>query len=467
LLTFIGVAAVKAGGVSWRRTMALSGLEIFKLLPKTNCGDCGRPTCLAFAMALAQKKASLEECPHVSEEAQKALGAAAAPPIKLVPIGAGEGALTIGEENVLFRHDEKFYHPAGVAVTVSDVLEGADLDGRLAAINDLRFHRVGTDIQVNLVEVREESGDPARFAQAVAKAASATDLHLMLTSSSPDALRAAVTDGVASRRPLLCEATGESWGAIAALATEADCPVGVRADGLESLAELAEKLKGAGVSEMVLDVTAERPLGTLQNLTRARRLALKRTFRPLGFPTMARAPPDEPHDEVAWASAFMAKYAGIVITQCVDRAQLLPVLTVRQNIYTDPQKPVQVEPGLYPIGEPGPQAPLMFTTNFSLTYYSVEGEVEASRVPAYILAVDTEGLSVLTSYSGDKLNEKVVHEAMQKFKVEEKVNHRKLIIPGYVAVLSGKLEEETGWEILVGPKEASQLPNYLQTQWKK
>jgi len=218
---------------------------------------------------------------------------------------------------------------------------------------------------------------------------------------------------------------------------------------------------------MVLDVSAERPLETLQNLTRARRLALKRTFRPLGFPTMARAPAGDPHNEISWAGAFMAKYAGIVVTQCVEKAQLLPILTIRENIYTDPQKPVQVEPGLYPIGEPGPDAPLMFTTNFSLTYYSVEGEVEASRVPAYILAVDTEGLSVLTAYSGDKLNEKVVNEALQKFKVAEAVNHHKLIIPGHVAVLSGKLEEETGWEILVGPKEASQLPNYLKTQWKK
>ena len=446
--------------------MALSGLEIFKLLPKTNCGDCSRPTCLAFAMALAQKKASLEECPHVGEEAQEALGAASAPPIKLVTIGTGDRALSIGEETVMFRHDEKFYHPPGVAVTVSDSLEAPALQQRLAAINDLRFHRVGTDIQVDLVEVKNDSGDPSRFAQAVAAAASATDLHLMLTSDSVDALKAALTDEVRARRPLLSEANPENWEAVAALATEAKCPVGVQADGLEALAELTEKLKGAGVSELVLDVTAESPLDILQNLTQVRRLAIKRTFRPLGFPTMVRAPAGDAHNEVLWASAFVVKYAGIVCTQCSEKAQILPILTVRQNIYTDPQKPVQVEPGLYPIGEPGPDSPLMFTTNFSLTYYSVEGEVEASRVPAYILAVDTEGLSVLTSYSGDKLNEKVVHEAMNKAKVEEVVNHRKLIIPGHVAVLSGKLEEETGWEIVVGPKEASQLPNYLTTQWK-
>jgi len=446
--------------------MALSGLEIFKLLPKTNCGDCGRPTCLAFAMALAQKKASLEECPHVGDEVKELLGAASAPPIKLVTIGTGEGALSIGEENVMFRHEEKFYHPTGVAITVSDSLEESALRERLAAVNDLRFHRVGTDIQVDLVEVKDDSGDPGRFAQAVAEAASTTDLHLLLTSENPEALKAALTDEVKARRPLLCGATPENWEAVAALAVEAGCPVGVRADGLEGLAELTEKLKGAGVGEMVLDVTAERPLDTLEDLTAVRRLALKRTFRSLGFPTMARAPVGDAHNEVLWAGTFVAKYAGIVCTQCVEKAQILPILTLRQNVYTDPQKPVQVEPGLYPIGEPGPDAPLMFTTNFSLTYYSVEGEVEASRVPSYILAVDTEGLSVLTAYSGDKLNEKVVNEALQKFKANDAVTHHKLIIPGYVAVLSGKLEEETGWQIVVGPKEASQLPNYLTTQWK-
>ncbi|MCK4298194.1 MAG: acetyl-CoA decarbonylase/synthase complex subunit gamma, partial [Planctomycetes bacterium] len=333
--------------------MALSGLEVFKLLPKTNCGDCGRPTCLAFAMVLAQKKASLEECPHVGEEAQEALGAASAPPIKLVTIGTGDRALSIGEENVMFRHDEKFYHPPGVAVTVSDSLEAPALQERLAAINDLRFHRVGTDMQVDLGEVKNDSGDPSRFAQAVAAAASATDLHLMLTSDSVDALKAALTDEVRARRPLLCEANPENWEAVAALATEAKCPVGVQADGLEGLAELTERLKGAGVSELVLDVTAESPLDILQNLTQARRLALKRTFRPLGFPTMVRAPAGDAHNEVLWASTFVAKYAGIVCIQCFQKAQILPILTGRENIYTDPQKPVQVEPGIYPINEPG------------------------------------------------------------------------------------------------------------------
>jgi acetyl-CoA decarbonylase/synthase complex subunit gamma len=418
-------------------------------------------------MALAQKKASLEECPHVSDAAKQALGAASAPPIKLVTIGVGPKVLAIGEENVLFRHEEKFYHPAGVAVSVSDSLGEPALLERLSAANELRFRRVGTDIQVDLVEVRNDNGDPKHFAQAVAQAASHVDLRLMLSSTNPDALKAALTDEVAGRRPLLGEATADNWQAVAALAAAKKCPLTVRADRLEALADLAEKVKGAGVTEIVLDVTAGEPRQTLENLTRARRLALRRTFRPLGFPTIARAPVGDPHNEVAWASVFMAKYAGIVVTQCTDKAQVLALLTVRQNIYTDPQKPVQVEPGLYAVGEPGPNSPLMFTTNFSLTYYSVEGEVEASRVPAWILAVDTEGLSVLTAYSGDKLNEKVVHAAMAKAQVEEKVTHRKLIIPGHVAVLSGKLEEETGWNIIVGPKEASQIPNYLQTQWRK
>jgi len=447
--------------------MALSGLEIYKLLPKTNCKDCGRPTCLAFAMALAQKKAALEECPHVSEEAKQALGAASAPPIKLVTVGTGERALQVGEENVLFRHEEKFYHPTGVAVAVSDTLEEAELGERLAAVQGLQFHRVGTDIAIDLVEVSNESGDAARFAGTVAKVVSATELGLVLTSEDPETLRGALTGAVVGRKPLIGPATPGNWEAMAALAKETECPLSVRGDGLEGLATLSEQLKESGVTEMVLDVTGGSPRETLENLTKARRLALKRTFRPLGLPTIARSPDGDPANDAAWAAAFVAKYAGIVVTHCVGKAELLPLLTVRQNIYTDPQKPVQVEPGLYPVNEPGADAPLMFTTNFSLTYYSVAGEVEASRVPAYILAVYTEGLSVLTAYSGDKLNEKVVNEAMKKANVEGVVNHRKLIIPGYVAVMSGALEDETSWEVIVGPKEASQIPNFLQTQWKK
>jgi len=444
--------------------MALSGLEIFKLLPKTNCKKCGRPTCLAFAMQLAQKKASLDECPDISEEAKAALAGASAPPMRKVLLGADGHTITVGEESFLFRHEGKFYNPAAVAVTLDDTLEESRLKERLERINRLKFVRVGMEIQVDMVAVRNLSGKPEPFAAAAKAAAEGSPLALMLVSDSPDNMKAAL-QVCAARRPLLHAVTSDNLEGMAALAKEHNCPAAVRAPDLEALAELTAKVKEAGVEDILLDLTRPTLRDTVEALTVARRAALKRNFRPLGYPALVFALRHDADEEVAWASTVMAKYAGVLVTQCVEPWQVLPVLTVRQNIYTDPQKPVQVEPKLYPVREPGPEAPFMFTTNFSLTYYSVEGEVEASRVPSWILAVDTEGTSVLTAYSGDKLNETVVAKAMQQAKAEEVVKHRKLIIPGHVAVLSGKLEEATGWEVLVGPKEASMLPTYLKTVW--
>ena len=239
----------------------------------------------------------------------------------------------------------------------------------------------------------------------------------------------------------------------------------IRAPTLEELADLTEKIKGVGVTEIVLNQVSESAKEILQGLTKIRRAALKKAFRQLGFPALTYMPNGNPGQEIASASAFMSKYAGIVVVDSCEPWQIMPLLTVRQNIFTDPQKPVQVEPKLYEIGQTNENSPVLFTTNFSLTYYTVEGEVEASRTPAYILAVGTEGTSVLTAYSGDKLNEDVVAKAMSDSKIEEKVKHKKLIIPGLVAVLSAKIQEKTNWEVLVGPKEASGLPTYLKTIW--
>jgi len=442
--------------------MGLTGLDIFKLLPKTNCKDCGLPTCLAFAMQLAQKKVELSKCPHVSEEAKAKLEGASAPPMRLITIGEGENKLEIGQENVLFRHEEKFYHPCGVAVTLADDLDDAAMKERLDKIGKLKFHRVGTDIQIDLVAVVNKSGQADAFAKA-AKAAAGTGYLLLLSTESADNMKAALAE-VGDKRPLLHVATPDNADAMAAVAKEKNCPLCVRAEGLEQLADLTEKVKAAGVEDMVLDLSGD-PKRALQDLTKSRRAALKRNFRPLGYPTIVFVSDEDPAVETALACEFVAKYAGVIVMDGCEPWQILPVLTTRMNIYTDPQKPIQVEPKLYAVGEPDENSPVMFTTNFSLTYYNVEGDVEASRVPAYILAVDTEGTSVLTAYSGDKLNEKIVAKAMQDAKVDEKVKHRKLIIPGYVAVMSGALEEETGWEILVGPKESSVLPTYLKQVW--
>jgi len=264
---------------------------------------------------------------------------------------------------------------------------------------------------------------------------------------------------------LIHAARPDNWEEFAKVAKENGCSLAVKAPDLETLAELTGKIKAAGVEDMVLDLTADRLSATLQTLTIARRLALKKGARDLGYPSMAFATGGDVFEEVAQAAIYVAKYAGIVVTSLTKAEQVLPLLTVRQNVFTDPRKPIQVEPMVYEIGAANSKSPVLITTNFSLTYYTVESDVEASRVPSYILVVDTEGTSVLTAYSGDKLNEKTVADAMAKFDVEKLVKHRKLIIPGYVAVMSGKLEEATNWEIMVGPRECSMLPKYLQELW--
>jgi len=444
--------------------MALTGLDIFKLLPKTNCKKCGMPTCLAFAMALAQKRAKLEDCPDVSEEAKEKLAAASAPPMRKIVFGTQDNQVQLGQETVMYRHEEKFYNPTALAVTVSDKLTGEDLTKRIEAVNSLQFERIGIKIGVKAIALVNESGSSDSFAQAAATVKDAGKLALILVTDSPDAMSAGVAKTKESV-PLLASATPETAEEMAKIAKEHGCPIVAKADSIEALAELTEKIKTAGVEDIVLNLQTPDMQNQLLNLSKMRALALKKVFRPLGYPTLSFTTDGDADTQLTSAVSLICKYAGIVVLDTVEPYAILPMLTAVMNIYTDPQKPVQVEPKVYRIGEPNENSPVMFTTNFSLTYYTVESDVESSRVPSYILVVDTEGTSVLTAYSGDKLNEKTVADAMTKHRVEELVKHRKLIIPGYVAVMSGKLEEATNWEVMVGPRECSMLPKYLQEVW--
>jgi acetyl-CoA decarbonylase/synthase complex subunit gamma len=444
--------------------MALTGLDIFKLLPKTNCKKCGMPTCLAFAMALAQKRAKLEDCPDVSEEAKEKLSAASAPPMAKIVFGTADSEVQLGQETVMFRHEEKFYNPTVLAVTVSDKLTGEDLTKRIEAVNALQFERVGTKIGVGAIAVVNDSGSPHSFAQAAVAAKDGSDFALILVSDSPEAMAAAVAKTKESV-PLLASATSDTAVAMAKIAKENACPLVVKAESIDALAELTEKIKAERVDNIVLNLESPSLRDQLFNLSKIRALALKKVFRPLGYPTISFVTGDDTDTQAASAISLICKYSGIVVLDTVEPHVLLPMLTAVMNIFTDPQKPVQVESKVYRIGEPDENSPIMFTTNFSLTYYTVESDVEASRVPSYILVVDTEGTSVLTAYSGDKLNEKTVADAMAKNSVQDLVKHRKLIIPGYVAVMSGKLEEATNWEVMVGPRECSMLPKYLQEFW--
>ena len=444
--------------------MALTGLDIFKLLPKTNCKKCGMPTCLAFAMALAQKRAKLDDCPDVSQEARDKLAAAAAPPMRKVVFGTGDAEVQIGQETVMFRHEEKFHSPTVLGATVSDKLTGDELLDRIKAVNALQFERVGMKIGAKAIAVVNDSGSAETFAKTATTVKEAGDLAMILVSQSPEAMAAAagkVKDAV----PLLSSATPDTAEDMAKIARENGCPLVASAKSVEDLADLSEKIKGAGVEDIVLELEAADMQQKLSDLTKIRALGLKKVFRPLGYPIISYVTEGDADAQAATAISLLCKYSGVVIVDTVEAYAFLTMLTAVMNVFTDPQKPVQVEPKIYPIGEPDENSPVMFTTNFSLTYYTVESDVEASRIPSYIIVVDTEGTSVLTAYSGDKLNEKTVADAMAKFGIEDKVKHRKLIIPGYVAVMSGKLEEATNWEVMVGPRECSMLPKYLQEVW--
>jgi len=444
--------------------MALKALDIFKLLPKTNCKKCGSPTCLAFAMKLAQKQVSLDECPDVSDEAKAELEGSAAPPIQLVTIGSGPNKVQVGNETVMFRHDETFYHAPGIGSILPDDLDDAALAERVDAIGKLQFHRVGTDIGINLVGVQHVSSDSARFVTTV-EAAKGLGLPLVLIARDVAPMNAALAV-CADERPLIHAATEENCDAFAALAAEKKCPLVVAADSLEALAELTAKAKAAGVEELVMDVTGGGIGDTLQALTAARRLAVKKGLRSLGYPCLVTCTGEDVLANVGETATFVAKYAGVVLTSLYKPEHVLPILTVSQNVYTDPRKPIQVEAKLYEVGAVTPDSPLLITTNFSLTYYTVEGEVEASRVPAYIGVIDTEGTSVLTAFAADKLTSADVAEFLNSDAGTGSLSHKKVIIPGYIAVMSGALKEDSGWEVLVGPREASGISKYLKTVWQ-
>ena len=441
----------------------VTGIDIYKLLPKTNCGDCNFPTCMALAMQVAAKKAALDQCPHVSAEAQSALGDAQAPPMLTVTIGAGEKELTIGGETVLFRHEEKFHHPTGVAVRIAASSDDAGIDARLDAIGKLNFTRVGEEIGVNLIAVDGAGADANRFGAVVDRVHGGTDLPLILLCEDAAVLKAALNG--AARRPLIGPATNANWEGIAEIAGEKKLPVLVRADSLEGLSELTENLKGKGIENLVLQPMADDLVGTLTQLTLLRRLSLEKVFRPLGYPTLAVVAGDTTDAESVAAEAVVCRYAGIVITDVASPEEILPILTVRQNVYTDPTVPNAIEAKLYEIGSPGPDAPVIMTTNFALTYFTVAGEVENSKVPAYITVIDTEGLGVLNAYADDKLTAEIILKTVREQGAMDKVSHNKLIIPGLVAVLRMEIQEESGWEVIVGPEDAAGIPTFLRTEW--
>jgi len=445
--------------------MPLTGIEIFKLLPKTNCKECGEPTCLAFAMKLAAGKAELSACPHVSDEAKEKLSEAAAPPIRPVTIGVGERALKIGGETVMFRHEKRFENPPGFAILVSDIMDEAEVDGRLEKFKQFEYERVGLILRPELVAVKSESGDAAKFADVVSKVKLGTDAGIILMSENPDVLAAGLK-ACADCKPLIYAATKDNLDQVGKLAKEYSCPVAVRGAGLEEISQLTAKLTEAGINDIVIDSGSRTVRQAFEDQVVIRNLALTKRFRPLGFPTIVFPceMTNDPMKEALIASVFVAKYGGIIVLSDFQGESLFPLLVERLNIYTDPQRPLATTEGIYEIGSPDDNSPVLITTNFSLTYFLVSGYIEASKAPGYLLVKDTEGLSVMTAWAAGKFVADVIAPFVKKCGIEGKVKHRKLIIPGYSAAESGGLEEELpGWEILVGPREGAHIPGYLKT----
>jgi len=450
--------------------MALSGLEIYKLLPKTNCKDCGFPTCLAFAMKLAAKQVDLDACPHVSAEAKEALSAAAAPPIRLVKLGTGAREFGVGNETVMFRHEKTFFNKPGLALRVKDT-EPADVIGaKVAQANAYSVERVGIHMTFNAIAVQNASGNAGTFAKAVESVRAGTDLPLVLMSDDPEAIKAGLVKD-SGRKPLVFAATTANWEAMAAAAKTGGASLVAAAaggaDGLDELADLTKKLSDAGVTDLVLDPGGRDLATALAQVTQLRRLALKKNFRPLGYPIITFAGDGAANEleEIVAATQQIAKYSGIVVLDHFDPAIAYPLLTLRLNIYTDPQKPISVDPGLYEFNNPTADSPLLATTNFSLTYFSVAGELDGSGLPAWLVVCDAEGMSVLTAWAAGKFDAETIAKAVKNY-AAGKIGHKKVTIPGFVAVLSGELEEELpGWEIGVGPREAVDIPAYLR-QWK-
>jgi len=415
-------------------------------------------------MQVAAKKAALDQCPHVSAEAQTALGEAQTPPMRTVKIGAGEKEFVIGGETVLFRHEEKFHHPTGIAIRISNALSDTEIDARINSIEHLRFTRVGEEIGVNLVAVDCENADEGSYRAAVKRVSEKISLPLILLCSDAAILNASL-DGLADRRPLIGPAVDGNWETMADLAAQHKLPVIVRAESLEGLAVLSEKLKEKGVEDLVLHPEAQSLVDALTKLTLLRRLALEKIYRPLGYPTLVFAGQDTSEVEALATGAAVCRYAGIIVADVTEPWEILPVLTIRQNVYTDPQVPNAIEAKLYEIGNPGPDAPVILTTNFALTYFTVAGEVENSKVSAYISVVDTEGLGVLNAYADDKLTAEIVIKTVREQGAMDKVSHNKLIIPGLVAVLRMEIQEDSGWDVIVGPEDAAGIPPFLRTEW--
>jgi acetyl-CoA decarbonylase/synthase complex subunit gamma len=415
-------------------------------------------------MNLAAGKAELASCPSISEESKALLSEASAPPIRPLAVGTGENIVKIGGETVLFRHEKTFVNKPGLAIIISDAMTAEEVAARIKRFNELKYEWIGLVLRPEMIAVKNESGEAGKFAALTRKVMDETDAALILMSDNVEALSAGL-QASAQRIPLLYAATDGNTEALIALAKEYKCPLAAKADSIDNLAVLTDKISASGVKDIVLDGGARTVRRAFEDQVFLRRAALVQKNRSFGYPTITFPceMTTDPMKEALLTATFIAKYAGIIILSDFQGESVFPLLLARLNIYTDPQRPMMMQQGIYPIGSPTEDSPVLITTNFALTYFIVSGEIEASRVPSWLLVMDTEGLSVLTAWAAGKFVGDAIGQFVKKCGITEKVKHRKIVIPGFVAAVSGDLEEELGaeWEVKIGPREAAHLSPFL------
>lgn len=443
--------------------MALKGLDIFKLSPKKNCKECGCPTCMAFSMKVAQGAMDIAACPYFSPDALATLSEATAPPMKTIKIGTGEAELSLGGETVMERHEKTFVSKTRYAVAVCNCMDEAEIDAKLAAVGKVDYERISERMYVELVYVNYTPDGASDYVELVKKAA-ATGRVLILGCKDAEVAKAALAvckDG----KPVLNGADASNYEAMNAVATEAGVILGVSGSNLSELYDTVAALEKLGNKNLVLDTTGATIKETFANTVQVRKAAVKDSDRTFGYPSIVNAAAlakGDIHMQAAMASLFTVKYGSIVVLEQMDYAQALPLYGLRQNVFTDPQKPMKVEPGVYPLNGADENSVCLTTVDFALTYFVVSGELERSGVPCNLIINDAGGLSVLTSWAAGKFSSSTIAKYFEEADIAGKVNSRKLIIPGKVAVLKGELEAKLpGWEIIVGPMEAVQLVKFL------
>ncbi|UCC66459.1 MAG: acetyl-CoA decarbonylase/synthase complex subunit gamma [Deltaproteobacteria bacterium] len=446
--------------------MAVKGTDLVKLLPKkTGCKECGFPTCFAFAMKLATGGAKVSDCPYLSDEVREKIEDLLAPPIRPITIGTGDKALLIGDEEVIYRHEKTFFHPPGIGVLVSDTEDEKDIARKIKSVEEMEFIWIGRTLKADLVVLRCASGEKGKFVSLVKKAAEMADgTPLVLMADKIDALLGGLEACGKEQKPLLYAITEANIEEAISKLGQAEVPVAVKAEDLGKLSALTEKLKEAGIQDLVVDPGSRKLWEAVRDQIFIRRAAIKQGFRALGYPTITFPclMADDPKRELVIASALVTRYAGIIVLSDLKEDMLFPLVVLRLNIYTDPRVPMAVESKIYEINQPTDESPVLLTTNFALTYFSVANEIEATKVPAYLAIQDTEGLSVLTSWSAGKFNGETAGEFIKKSGIEQKTKNRKIVIPGVLARIRGELEDELpGWEVVIGPREAAGISSFL------